>query len=203
MPSTSTRCASNARCTTASRSWSRAESPRRARALAEALQRWRGERALSDIEEDFAEPVRTRFGELRLVALERRIDCDLALGVTAELVGELEAIISAHPYREPAWRQLMLGALPIGPSGRRARRVQPGPGRAPRRARSRSRPRPRRARVGHPAPGPRPRRAAPHRVAVCARRHLGGRVWRPDGNAPGNDDPAVAVRRTRARARCV
>ena len=40
-----------------------------------------------------------RLAELRLVALEGRIDADLELGRHAELVGELEALVVEHPLR--------------------------------------------------------------------------------------------------------
>src|SRR4051812_23046278 len=48
-----------------------------------------------------------RLAELRLVALERRIDLDLELGRGSELVAELEALTAEHPYRERFHGQLM------------------------------------------------------------------------------------------------
>jgi Bacterial transcriptional activator domain len=81
--------------------------PNAARILREALGLWRGP-ALADLErESFAQAEIRRLEELRLVALERRIDADLAVGRAAELVGELEALIRKHPYRETLHAQLM------------------------------------------------------------------------------------------------
>jgi DNA-binding SARP family transcriptional activator len=78
-----------------------------ARILREALGLWRGP-ALADLErESFAQAEIRRLEELRLVAFERRIDADLALGRRAELVGELEALVRQHPYRETLRAQLM------------------------------------------------------------------------------------------------
>jgi DNA-binding SARP family transcriptional activator len=79
-----------------------------ARKLREALSLWRGP-ALADLAyEPFAQPEIARLEELRVAALEQRIDADLALGRHAELVGELEALIARHPLREGLRGQLML-----------------------------------------------------------------------------------------------
>src|SRR5919199_4652390 len=57
--------------------------------LREALALWRGP-ALADFAyEPFAEPAVARLEELRLAALEERLEADLALGHHAQLVGEL------------------------------------------------------------------------------------------------------------------
>ena len=45
--------------------------------------------------------------ELRLSALERRIDADLEAGRNSELIGELEALIADHPLREHLRWQLI------------------------------------------------------------------------------------------------
>jgi hypothetical protein len=50
--------------------------------------------------ESFAQAAIGRIEELRLAALERRIDADLALGRHAELVPELEALVRIHPLHE-------------------------------------------------------------------------------------------------------
>jgi DNA-binding SARP family transcriptional activator len=76
--------------------------------LREALALWRGP-ALADFAyEPFAEPAIARLEELRLAALELRIEAELALGLHAELVGELKELIAAHPLRERLRGQLML-----------------------------------------------------------------------------------------------
>ena len=76
--------------------------------LREALALWRGP-ALADVGyEPFAQAEIARLDELRLVALEERIEADLALARHDELVPELEALLSAHGARERLCRQLML-----------------------------------------------------------------------------------------------
>ncbi len=49
-----------------------------------------------------------RLEDVRLAALEDRIEADLELGQHAELVDDLEALVHDHPYRERLWRLLML-----------------------------------------------------------------------------------------------
>jgi len=83
--------------------------PARATALLrEALELWGGP-ALAEVAfEDFAQAEIRRLEELRLVALEMRIDADLQLGGHAQLVGELEALLAEQPVRERVACQLML-----------------------------------------------------------------------------------------------
>jgi DNA-binding SARP family transcriptional activator/WD40 repeat protein len=52
--------------------------------------------------------------EMRLAALEDRIEADLAAGRRGELVGELDALVSAHPLRERLQAQLMLALYRAG-----------------------------------------------------------------------------------------
>jgi len=85
-----------------------ADAPRAAALLRDALALWRGP-ALADFEfEPFAQPEIARLEELRLAALERRIEADLSVGRHLELVGELEALVAHHPLRERFRGQLML-----------------------------------------------------------------------------------------------
>ena len=80
---------------------------RRARALART--------PLADFRyQPFAQTEIARLEELRLVALESRIEIDLAAGLAAELVGELEALVGAHPLRERFRGQLMLALYRAG-----------------------------------------------------------------------------------------
>jgi DNA-binding SARP family transcriptional activator len=75
--------------------------------LREALSLWRGP-ALADFAyESFAQTAIARLEEIRLAAVELRIDADLALGRHNELVGELEALVAEHPLRERLRRCLM------------------------------------------------------------------------------------------------
>ncbi len=81
-----------------------------AQRLREALDLWRGP-ALADLaHESFAQAEAPRLEELRLAALERRFEADLALGRYAELVGEVEALVREHPLRERL-RAVLMRAL--------------------------------------------------------------------------------------------
>jgi YVTN family beta-propeller protein len=90
------------------------EANRAAETLRAALALWRGP-ALSDVAyEPFAQPEIARLEELRLAALEERIDADLALGGHADLVAELEGLVCAEPLRERLRGQLMLALYRAG-----------------------------------------------------------------------------------------
>jgi DNA-binding SARP family transcriptional activator len=85
-----------------------------AESLRDALGLWRG-RALADFAyEPFAQAEIGRLEELRLAALEKRVDADLELGRHAEIVGELEQLIAEHPLRERLRGQLMLALYRSG-----------------------------------------------------------------------------------------
>jgi DNA-binding SARP family transcriptional activator/ABC-type branched-subunit amino acid transport system substrate-binding protein len=86
-----------------------ADQPERAAAtLRAALAVWRGP-ALGDLgDEPWARTEAARLEEQRLVALERRIDADLALGRHADVVSELEAAVAREPLREGLRARLML-----------------------------------------------------------------------------------------------
>ena len=64
--------------------------------------------------DSFAQEEIGRLEELRLAALEERIDADLALGRHGELVAELEALVARHPLRERLRGQLMLALYRCG-----------------------------------------------------------------------------------------
>jgi DNA-binding SARP family transcriptional activator/streptogramin lyase len=82
--------------------------------FAQALELWRG-RALADLtDDDWARHQSDVLEELRLGALEERIDADLAAGRHAELVSELEELVAGHPYRERLVGQLMVALYRSG-----------------------------------------------------------------------------------------
>jgi DNA-binding SARP family transcriptional activator len=89
--------------------------------LRDALALWRGS-VLADVAyEPFAQGEIARLEDLRLAALEERIEADLALGRHAALVGELEALVTEHPLRERLCGQLMLA---LYRSGRQAEALE-------------------------------------------------------------------------------
>ena len=50
----------------------------------------------------------SRLEELRLAAVEGRLEADLAAGLHSEVTGELERLVREYPLRERLWRLLML-----------------------------------------------------------------------------------------------
>jgi DNA-binding SARP family transcriptional activator/ABC-type branched-subunit amino acid transport system substrate-binding protein len=82
--------------------------------LRRALALWRGPALADFVYEPFAELEAARLEELRLVAIERRIDADLELGRHAAVVAELETLAARHPLRERYWEQLMLALYRSG-----------------------------------------------------------------------------------------
>jgi len=92
----------------------RAEPGERRALLQRALALWRGPPLAEFAFDDFAQAEIRRLDELRLVALELRIDADLDLGRHGDVVGELEALGAQHPLRETFFRQLMLALYRSG-----------------------------------------------------------------------------------------
>lgn len=76
--------------------------------LRDSLSIWRGEPLADFAYEPFAQSEIARLGELRISAIEDRIEADLELGRHAEVIGDLEAHVGAHPLRERPCGQLML-----------------------------------------------------------------------------------------------
>ena len=90
------------------------ESLAAAELLRDALALWRGDALADFIYEPFAQGEIARLEELRLSALEERIEADLGLGRHAALVGELEGLVREHPLRERLRAQLMLALYRAG-----------------------------------------------------------------------------------------
>ncbi|WP_165975875.1 BTAD domain-containing putative transcriptional regulator [Actinomadura rubrisoli] len=91
-----------------------ADPARRADGLRRALELWRGP-ALTDVEgAGFAAGTITRLGELRLAAVEDRVDAELAAGLRVPQVAELESLAAAHPLRERLRGQLMRALYAAG-----------------------------------------------------------------------------------------
>lgn len=91
------------------------ERPAEARdALTGALALWRGS-ALADFAfEEFALLEAERLEKLRLVAVEARLDADLALGEHVSAIPRLEQLVAEHPLRERLWGMLMLALYRSG-----------------------------------------------------------------------------------------
>jgi YVTN family beta-propeller protein len=85
-----------------------------AQTLRQALDRWRGP-VLADLADyAFTRPEAARLEELRLAAVEARIDADLTLGRHDTLTAELEQLAAEHPLRERLHGQLMLALYRCG-----------------------------------------------------------------------------------------
>jgi DNA-binding SARP family transcriptional activator/ABC-type transport system substrate-binding protein len=82
--------------------------------LREALDLWRGPPLPEFAFEGFAQTAIARLEELRLTALEERLELELELGQNGDLVGELEALVAKHPLRERLRGQLMLALYRSG-----------------------------------------------------------------------------------------
>jgi DNA-binding SARP family transcriptional activator/pimeloyl-ACP methyl ester carboxylesterase len=76
--------------------------------LAEAMAQWRGEPLAGVAPHTGLAGEAVRLGEEYRGALEARIGADLAAGCGGELVGELEALVREHPFRERLWAHLMV-----------------------------------------------------------------------------------------------
>lgn len=91
-----------------------AQPERAASLLREALELWRGPPLAEFEDEPFARSEGGRLDDLRLAALEDRIEADLALARHADLVGELEVLIEQEPHRERLRAALMLALYRAG-----------------------------------------------------------------------------------------
>jgi predicted ATPase/DNA-binding SARP family transcriptional activator len=87
---------------------------RRAGGLRAVLALWRGP-ALADVADaDFAYGIVTRLEELRLAAVEDRVEAELALGRPVPPVAELEPLAAANPLRERLRGQFMRALYAAG-----------------------------------------------------------------------------------------
>jgi DNA-binding SARP family transcriptional activator len=85
-----------------------------AKTLRAALDLCRGEPLADVVLQPFAAPEARRLEELRLSALESRVEAELVLGRHADVVPELEALVAQHPLRERFRSQLMLALYRCG-----------------------------------------------------------------------------------------
>lgn len=87
------------------------------RRLDEALELWRGPAYADFAREEWVRGERARLAELRLRSVERRAGAQLAVGLAAEAVPDLDAHLADHPWREDAWRLLALALYRTGRQG--------------------------------------------------------------------------------------
>ena len=78
------------------------------RMLRQALQLWSGEPLANVLDAPFAALEASRLMMRRLAVTQARIDADVALGLGAELVDEVRAVVDTNPYDERACGQLMV-----------------------------------------------------------------------------------------------
>ena len=79
-----------------------------------ALALWRGPAFADLAAEPSLRAEAARLDEMRLGALEDRIEAQLAIGQHADVIGELEGLTARHPLRERFWEQLMLALYRSG-----------------------------------------------------------------------------------------
>ena len=90
-------------------------------ALGEALVLWRGPALADLVDEPAVAPIAARLEELRVLALERRIEAELARGRHDEVAPEAGDLARAHPLRErPRW----LHMVALYRSGRQAEALE-------------------------------------------------------------------------------
>jgi len=92
-----------------------------ARLLAAGLDQWRGPPLEEFAYETFAQATIAKLEELRLSAIEDKIEADLALGRHPDLVGELQMLVAEHPLRDRLRAQYMLA---LYRSGRQAEALE-------------------------------------------------------------------------------
>lgn len=100
---------------------SAADPVRRLDRCREALALWRGTPfgELADVDPFRLEAI--RLDELRVVVVEERLTCEIALGRERTAVGAIEALAEEFPYRERIWH-LLIGALAL--AGRRTEAIR-------------------------------------------------------------------------------
>ena len=94
--------------------------------LADADSLWRGEALTEFAYEEFAAAEVSRLSELRLAAVEERLDIELQLGRHRVVIGELESLVAAHALRERLRGLLMVALYRAGRQADALRTFQEG-----------------------------------------------------------------------------
>ena len=97
--------------------------------LREALGLWRGGALEDFVDEPFAQAEIARLEAIRMAALERRLDLDLAQGRHDSLLAELAPLVQDEPAQRTNARTADARPVPVRPAGRRPARL---PGGSPR-----------------------------------------------------------------------
>jgi DNA-binding SARP family transcriptional activator len=82
--------------------------------LRSALSEWRGPALADVLNEPFAAAASRDLEERRSLAVEQRMDVELALGGARELIPELKTLVREQPFRERPIAQLMLAQYRSG-----------------------------------------------------------------------------------------
>jgi DNA-binding SARP family transcriptional activator/pimeloyl-ACP methyl ester carboxylesterase len=82
--------------------------------LRAALALWRGPSLVDIGDTSFVRAEAVRLEELRLAAIEERVEADLACGRHAEITAELDSLTRSHPLRERLWGLRMLALYRAG-----------------------------------------------------------------------------------------
>jgi predicted ATPase/DNA-binding SARP family transcriptional activator len=85
--------------------------------LEAALAEWRGDAYAEFADNEWIRPEAIHLEELRLVALDAGVEAELRIGRHQEVVGQLEALLVEHPWREQLSRHLMLALYRSGRQG--------------------------------------------------------------------------------------
>jgi len=91
-----------------------ADSPSALETLRETLSWWDGPAFGEFATHEYIQAEAVRLDEMRLAATERLIEARLDAGGDEALIGDLGALVVAHPLRERLWRQLMLALYRAG-----------------------------------------------------------------------------------------
>ena len=169
-----------------------------AAALETALAEWRGPPLADLADAAFADLERARLEELRVAALEELRRARAGAGRHAEMVGELDALVAEHPYRERLRAQRMLALYRCD---RQADALAGLPGRAPRagrRARHRAGRAAARAGAGDARAGPGARGRPPATARRAGRRRSSGARHAGAPGAPAGEHVSAPASRAAA-----
>ena len=98
----------------ARKAWKEGDAARTSALLRQALALWRSEKVGDHADTLTAKAQVARLAEMRLTAIEDRLEANLALGGHSEAAAELEELVTAHPFRERLWGLLIVALYRSG-----------------------------------------------------------------------------------------